>query len=54
VHSLHWIADPGFRDAVERFLVAERAAVEEEIEVMTAYGPFRKTGGERDGSEIDK
>ena len=42
VHSLHWIADPGFRDAIARYLVAERAAVDEEIEVLTAYGPFRK------------
>ena len=41
-HSLHWIADPGFREAVERYLVAERAAVDEEIEVLTAYGPFRR------------
>ncbi|MCB6179533.1 GNAT family N-acetyltransferase [Rhodobacter sp. Har01] len=41
-HSLHWIADPGFRDAVARYLAAERAAVGEEIEVLTAYGPFRK------------
>ena len=42
-HSLHWIADPGFRDAVDNYLQAERAAVDEEIEVMTSYGPFRKT-----------
>ena len=42
VHSLHWIADPGFRDAIARYLAAERAAVDEEIEVLTAYGPFRK------------
>ena len=41
-HSLHWIADPGFRDAVESYLRAERAAVDEEIEVLTAYGPFRR------------
>ncbi|MQY43564.1 GNAT family N-acetyltransferase [Epibacterium sp. SM1969] len=41
-HSLHWLRDPGFSQAVERFLVAERAAVEEEIEVLTDYGPFRK------------
>ena len=47
VHSLHWIADPGFRDAVARYLDQERAAVDEEIEVMTAYGPFRR-GGEGD------
>ncbi|WP_306044706.1 GNAT family N-acetyltransferase [Nioella sp. MMSF_3534] len=41
-HSLHWIADPGFSEAVENYLEAERAAVEEDIEILTAYGPFRK------------
>lgn len=46
VHSLHWIADPGFRDAVARYLVAERRAVDEEIEVLTAYGPFRRVQSE--------
>ncbi|MEL6424894.1 MAG: GNAT family N-acetyltransferase [Pseudomonadota bacterium] len=48
VYSLHWIADPGFRDAVDKFLVAERDAVGEEIEVLTDYGPFRKTEGDPD------
>ena len=42
VHSLHYIADPSFRDAVARYLVEERRAVDEEIEVLTAYGPFRR------------
>jgi predicted N-acyltransferase len=42
VHSLHWIADPGFRAAVARYLEAERRAVGEEIEVLTTYGPFRR------------
>ncbi len=46
VHSLHWIADPGFRRAVEQFVEAERRAVDEEIEVLTSFGPFRKTKGE--------
>ena len=41
-HSLHWIGDPGFAKAIARYLEAERAAVEEEIEVLTDYGPFRK------------
>ena len=41
-HSLHWIGDGGFRDAVARYLVAERAAVDEEIEVLTSYGPFKR------------
>ncbi|WP_204112958.1 GNAT family N-acetyltransferase [Shimia biformata] len=40
-HSLHWIADPGFADAVASYLQAERDAVAEEIEILTAYGPFR-------------
>jgi uncharacterized protein len=42
-HSLHWFRDEGFSEAVERYLDAERAAVDEEIEVLTSYGPFRKT-----------
>ncbi len=42
VHSLHWIADPSFRAAVARYLEAERSAIGEEIEVLTAYGPFRR------------
>jgi predicted N-acyltransferase len=48
VHSLHWIADEGFRDAVARYLKAERAAIDEEIEVLTDYGPFRKPQGEEE------
>ena len=43
VQSLHYIPDPGFRAAVARYLTEERRAVDEEIEVLTAYGPFRKT-----------
>ena len=41
-HSLHWIADPGFARAVADFLDQEREAVEEENEILTSYGPFRK------------
>jgi predicted N-acyltransferase len=43
VHSLHWFADPGFGDAVAKYLQAETRAVDHEIEVLTSYGPFRKT-----------
>ena len=46
VHSLHYIANPAFRDAVARYLVEERRAVDEEIEVLTAYGPFRRVSSE--------
>ncbi|WP_394154700.1 GNAT family N-acetyltransferase [Loktanella salsilacus] len=41
-HSLHWIRDLAFRDAIARYLVAETRAVDEEIEVLTAYGPFKR------------
>ncbi|WP_128516124.1 GNAT family N-acetyltransferase [Tabrizicola thermarum] len=44
-HSIHWIADRSFRAAVDRYLQSERRAVGEEIEVLTAYGPFRKCEG---------
>ena len=46
VHSLHWINDPSFREAVSRYLAAERRAIDEEIEVLTAYGPFRNVQSE--------
>ncbi|MDA5556512.1 GNAT family N-acetyltransferase [Shimia sp. MMG029] len=42
-HSLHWIRDAGFREAVDKFLVAERQSVSQDVEVLTAWGPFKKT-----------
>ncbi|MFT3975388.1 MAG: GNAT family N-acetyltransferase [Amaricoccus sp.] len=42
--SLHWIADAGFARAVAQHLRAEERAVDQEIEVLTAYGPFRRGG----------
>ncbi len=42
IHSLHWIADEGFARAVAQYLAAETRAIDEEIEVLTAYGPFRR------------
>ncbi|PCH95713.1 MAG: GNAT family N-acetyltransferase [Rhodobacteraceae bacterium] len=48
-YSLHWINDAGFRDAVAHYLDAERDAIDEEIEVLTDYGPFKKYQGEDDG-----
>ncbi|PJE27951.1 hypothetical protein SAMN06297129_0069 [Pseudooceanicola antarcticus] len=41
-HSLHWIADQGFARAVRQYLDAEARAIDEEVEVLTAYGPFRR------------
>jgi predicted N-acyltransferase len=40
-HSLHWFANEGFSQAVEQYLEAERSAVNEEIEILTTYGPFK-------------
>jgi predicted N-acyltransferase len=40
--SAHWIVDPGFRRAVDNFLKQERPAVEQEIEGLMEYSPFRK------------
>ena len=41
-HSLHWIADAGFRNAVEEFVAHEAEAVDEDIEILTAMGPFKR------------
>ena len=41
-YSLHFMANQSFSDAVAQYLRAERAAVDEEIEVLTGYGPFKK------------
>jgi len=41
-HSLHWVGDPRFRDAIAQFLEAEREAVSQENEILTSYGPFKK------------
>jgi predicted N-acyltransferase len=42
-HSLHWFGDPGFSKAVADYLEAERDAIEQDIEILTDYGPFKKT-----------
>ncbi|RUS58809.1 N-acetyltransferase [Pseudorhodobacter sp. E13] len=46
VHSLHWIGNEGFARAVADYLEAERSAVAEDIEVLTSYGPFRRSQSE--------
>jgi len=42
-YSAHWIPDPGFRRAVAAFLDRERDMVEEKIEHLAEYSPFRHT-----------
>ena len=40
-HSVHWIAHDGFRDAVARFLDAEKCGVEAEKNHITMTSPFK-------------
>ena len=42
-YSAHFIADEGFRDAVDDFLTREREAVAQEIEFLNEMGPFKKS-----------
>lgn len=41
-YSAHWIADSGFRAAVADFLRREQRAVDQEIEIVTDLGPFKR------------
>lgn len=40
--SSHWIAHPGLRDAVARYLKEERKAVDENIEILSEHSPFKR------------
>ena len=42
-YSLHWIKDPGFRQAVSEFLKSERIGVENEMETLANLSPFKIT-----------
>ena len=42
-HSLHYFTHPGLRDAVARYLRAEREAVAEEAAALLEMTPFRRT-----------
>jgi uncharacterized protein len=41
-YSAHWIAHPGLRDAVSRYLAAETPAVTDEAEALLESAPFKK------------
>ena len=41
-HSLHWVRDQGFHDAIADFLDRERRAVAQEMEFLAELGPFRR------------
>ena len=41
-YSAHWIVDKSFRRAVDDYLSRERPAVEQEIQSLMQYSPFKK------------
>lgn len=41
-YSAHWIPDPKFREALEKFLLVEGQDVDAEISYLTARAPFKK------------
>lgn len=41
-YSAHWIANEGFRDAVDRFLRIEREEVDAEVEYLNTRTPFKE------------
>ena len=45
-YSAHWIPDPGFRRAVAAFLARERDMVEQKIEHLAEFSPFRHEDAE--------
>jgi uncharacterized protein len=42
-YSAHWIADPGLRNAVARFLVDEKQALNHEMAALANHSPYRQT-----------
>jgi predicted N-acyltransferase len=42
-YSAHWIANAGFREAVERYLVQETGAINDEIDYLGDQSPFKRS-----------
>jgi predicted N-acyltransferase len=42
-HSAHWIADAGFRRAVQGFLCRETPLIRQRVEAIGAHTPYRRT-----------
>ena len=51
--SAHWIRHPGFREAIERFLVREEQGVRAYIEEMQGHSPFKDPAGTQRPSSHD-
>ena len=41
-HSAHWLSHPGLMQGVEYYLIRERSAVEQEVDILAKHTPFRK------------
>ena len=41
-HSAHWLSHPGLMQGVENYLIRERSAVEQEVDLLAKHTPFRK------------
>ena len=41
-HSAHWLSHPGLMQGVENYLIQERSAVEQEVDILAKHTPFRK------------
>jgi len=42
-YSAHWITNPGFRDAVARFLKVERQDIDAQVDYLATRTPFKST-----------
>jgi predicted N-acyltransferase len=47
-YSVHWIADPGFRKAVARYLDDERRYMAQEREALAEYGPYKRLSADEE------
>ncbi|WP_111880331.1 GNAT family N-acetyltransferase [Paracidovorax anthurii] len=47
--SAHWLAHPGFAEAVDRFLEREGEGVEGYLDALRAHSPFKAAGGDAAG-----
>ena len=50
-HSAHWIRDPGFREAVARFLDRERTMMSHERAALAELSPFRHPASDDDAGD---
>ncbi|MBT6032154.1 MAG: GNAT family N-acetyltransferase, partial [Kordiimonadaceae bacterium] len=41
-HSAHWIENQSFKEAVENYLIQERKSVEQDVEYLKNFTPFKK------------